>query len=117
WRAAMPDEVDQQSARDDRRYRLRPQLPEPEGSLSVTSGNAAVQLQVLRLVAQRVDVRAGVLAGDQHSGRARPALPPRVVATVQQVRVAGRLVRRMYRQIGRASCRGSGEGGEGAGVG
>src|SRR2546428_1974888 len=95
----MPDQVDQQSAGDDRRYRLGPQLPEPEGGLDVIAGNAPVQLQVLRLVAERVDVRAYVLAGDQHAGGPGPALArPGLMAPVQQVGVTGRLVRRVDRR-------------------
>ena len=62
--------------------------------------DAAVHAEVLRLVAERVDVRAGVLGHDEQRGGARARLPqPRLVAAVQLQQHAG-LVRRPHRRTG-----------------
>jgi hypothetical protein len=97
-RASVADQVDQQSASDDRRDRLDPELTKAESRVDAVCWNSSVQRQVLCLVAESVDVRARVLACHQDSGRTRA--PLRVVAlmpAMQQVGVARRHVGGMDR--------------------
>src|SRR5262249_42400445 len=86
------------------RHRLRAVRGESVGPLDVFYGNAFVQLEVARLMAQRVDVRAAVLHHGQHARRARPRpvflRPIRVaMAAMERVKIPG-LVRGMDRHAG-----------------
>ena len=93
--------VEQDPAREQRRDRVGAELREALGGLDLrVDRDAAVQLEVLGLVAERVDVRAGVLGHHEQGRGARARLPqPRLVAAVELEQHARR-VRRPHRRTG-----------------
>jgi hypothetical protein len=96
-----PRDVEQDAACEQRRDRLGAVLRVAVGALGAIDRHAAVELQIARLVAQRVDVRAAVLHHRQDPGRsgARAVLvgPVRVAVAPVQAVVVPRLVRRVDR--------------------
>ena len=86
-------DVEQDAARDDGRDRVDAQLGEAVGRLHRRVDlHPAEQLQVLRLMAERIHVRPRVLGHDEQGRRARPALQAGLVPAVQMQQHA-RLVR------------------------
>jgi hypothetical protein len=96
-------DVEQHAARDQRRDRVGAERGEALRGLHLGGDHhAAVQAEILRLVAERVDVRARVLGHDEQPRRARARLAgPRLVAAVQ-VQQHARLVHRVRRRAGEA---------------
>jgi hypothetical protein len=92
-------DVEQHAARDQRRDRVGAERGEALRGLHLGGDHhAAVQAEILRLVAERVDVRARVLGHHQQRRGARARLAePRLMAAVQreqEPRLVGRERRR-----------------------